>query len=82
MSMIKIQWDPDKASSNLSKHGVTFDEARTVFFDPLARLIHDPEHSDDEDRFILLGLSNISRLLKNKNRSKASPIPSFTSHHH
>ena len=61
--MIKIQWDPDKASSNLSKHGVTFDEARTVFFDPLARLIHDPEHSDDEDRFILLGLSNIARLL-------------------
>ena len=52
---VVFDWDPVKAQVNASKHGVTFDEAVTVFFDGLALLISDPEHSDKEDRFLLLG---------------------------
>ena len=48
---------------NFKKHGVSFDEARTVFFDERARLIDDPDHSDGEDRFILLGLSSAMRVV-------------------
>ncbi len=55
--MIQFTWDPRKAESNFSKHGIGFDEARTVFDDEFGRLIHDPGHSDAEDRFVLLGLS-------------------------
>ncbi len=58
---LKFSWDPEKARSNQKKHGVSFDEARTVFFDENARLVNDPDHSDDEDRFILLGLSQVSK---------------------
>jgi uncharacterized DUF497 family protein len=54
---IKFAWDPRKAKSNLVKHGVSFEEAQTVFLDASARLIDDPDHSDDEDRFLLLGYS-------------------------
>lgn len=57
------QWDPAKADANFRKHGVTFDDARSVFADDRARLIDDPDHSEDETRFILLGLSNTLRLL-------------------
>lgn len=63
MKRLQFSWDPEKARSNQRKHGVSFDEATTVFYDENARLINDPDHSDDEDRFILLGLSQISRLL-------------------
>ena len=58
MSEIKFEWDAKKASANVKKHGVSFDEARTVFFDENAKLIGDPDHSDDEERFVLLGLSS------------------------
>ena len=58
MSDIKFEWDAKKASANIKKHGVSFDEARTVFFDEHAKLIDDPDHSNDEDRFVLLGLSS------------------------
>jgi uncharacterized DUF497 family protein len=58
MNSIKFEWDPRKPSANEKKHGVSFDEARTVFFDENAKLIDDPDHSEDEDRFILLGLSS------------------------
>ncbi len=58
MSDIKFEWDAKKASANLKKHGVSFDEARTVFFDENAKLIDDPDHSEDEERFVLLGLSS------------------------
>ena len=54
---MKIEWDPKKAAANARKHGVTFEEARTAFYDENAMQFHDPDHSDDEDRFILLGLS-------------------------
>lgn len=63
MSNLRIEWDTKKAAQNLRKHGVSFEEAQTVFSDDRARLIDDPDHSEDEDRFVLLGLSNSLRLL-------------------
>ena len=61
--MITFEWDNDKNRSNKKKHKVLFEEAETVFYDDNARLIPDPDHSEDEDRFILLGLSNKMRML-------------------
>ena len=63
MSALRFVWDPAKAAANERKHGVTFEEARSTFFDERAKLIDDPDHSDDEERFILLGLSSSLRLL-------------------
>jgi len=63
MSNIQFEWDSRKAAVNLKKHGVSFDQARTVFFDEHAKLIDDPDHSDDEDRFVLLGLSSSLKVL-------------------
>ena len=63
MSDIKFEWDTKKATANLKKHGVSFAEARTAFFDENAKLINDPDHSGDEDRFILLGLSSSLRIV-------------------
>ena len=60
---IHFVWDEVKSRANASKHGVSFEEARTVFFDENARLMHDPDHSKDEDRFILLEMSRKPRLL-------------------
>ena len=57
MSDIGFTWDPGKDSLNIKKHSVSFDEAKSVFYDENARLIYDPDHSEDEDRFIILGLS-------------------------
>ena len=60
----RFHWDPEKARANLKKHGVSFEEAATVFGDPLALTIVDPEHSTpDEPRFLLRGPSASSRLL-------------------
>lgn len=59
-----FNWDPKKAETNLKKHGVTFNEAATVFADPLAGIKDDPDHSDFEDRFIIIGMSqNFSNYL-------------------
>ena len=63
MSALQFEWDDVKAAANAKKHGVTFEEARTVFFDEQARLIDDPDHSEDEERFVILGLSSTPRLL-------------------
>lgn len=63
MDSIKFEWDELKASSNVNKHGVSFEEARTVFYDERAKLIGDPDHSENEDRFILLGLSSSLRVI-------------------
>ena len=63
MSTLRFEWDERKAAANAKMHGVSFDEARSVFFDERARLIDDPDHSADEERFILLGLSSTLRLL-------------------
>lgn len=57
MSNITFAWDPRKAKANLTKHGISFEEAQSVFLDPNALIIEDPEHSDYEDRFVLLGVS-------------------------
>jgi uncharacterized DUF497 family protein len=61
--MIKFEWAPLKAISNRRKHGVSFDEAQSVFYDEFALQFFDDEHSEDEERFILLGLSDQRRLL-------------------
>jgi len=61
--MLTFEWDPKKDRTNIRKHGVSFEEARSVFTDSNARLIHDPDHSEDEDRFVLLGLSRNLRTL-------------------
>lgn len=58
-----FEWDPAKADANVRKHGVTFDEASTVFADPLNLLMSDPDHSRDEERYLLLGISNRRKLL-------------------
>lgn len=57
MSNINFAWDIRKADANLKKHGISFDEASTVFYDDNAKLLDDPDHSEVEERFILLGLS-------------------------
>jgi uncharacterized DUF497 family protein len=60
---IAFAWDRRKARSNLIKHGISFDEAQTVFLDDSARLIDDPDHSEDEARFLLVGYSLEARCL-------------------
>ncbi|MDN5936584.1 MAG: BrnT family toxin [Nitrosospira sp.] len=63
MAELHFEWDGAKATANQNKHGVSFEEAKTVFADELARLIPDPDHSTGEERFILLGMSRNFRLL-------------------
>ena len=63
MSALHFEWDERKAAANVKKHGVSFEEAKSVFHDEHARLIDDPDHSENEDRFVLLGLSSALRLL-------------------
>lgn len=63
MGNIHFAWDARKARSNTAKHGVSFEEAQTVFLDENARLIEDPDHSNDEERFLMLGYSFRSRCL-------------------
>lgn len=63
MNDLSFEWDKSKATVNLKKHGVSFEEAKSAFSDERAKLIADPDHSDDEDRFILLGYSSSMRLL-------------------
>ena len=61
--MIEFEWDPKKAASNLAKHGVSFDEGASAFRDPLSLTISDPDHSEDENRYLLLGQSSDGRLV-------------------
>ena len=60
---LRFDWDPRKSTSNLRSHGVSFEDASTVFVDDNAILINDPDHSLEEDRFILMGLSGSLRVL-------------------
>lgn len=60
---MRFDWDPSKAAANLKKHQVSFDEAKTVFFDDFAVQFFDEEHSETEERFIMLGMSSNARLL-------------------
>jgi uncharacterized DUF497 family protein len=61
--MMEFEWNSAKANANLKKHGVSFDEAQTVFYDELAIQFFDEENSNDEERFLLLGMSTGARLL-------------------
>ncbi len=63
MANISFEWDEEKRALNKKKHGISFEEARTVFVDENALLLHDPDHSQEEDRFILLGLSSKLHIL-------------------
>jgi len=63
MTNLQFEWDEAKAVSNLRKHAITFEEAKTVFIDERGKLIGDPDHSDVENRFILLGISAVLRVL-------------------
>jgi len=63
MSELRFEWDPAKAEKNLRNHGVSFEEAQTVFYDDFAREFYDDTHSEWEDRFLLLGLSSHLRLV-------------------
>ncbi len=60
---LKFEWDPRKAARNLAKHGVSFDEASTVFADSLSLTIPDPDHSDEEERWVIIGESHRRKLL-------------------
>lgn len=60
---MKFEWDNSKAERNLSKHGVSFEEAKTVFYDPLYVDFYDPDHSEDEERYLIVGESNHKRVL-------------------
>ena len=61
--IIIFEWDTNKAIRDQKNHGISFEEAQTTFLDDNALLIDDPDHSEDEDRFILLGLSSTSKML-------------------
>jgi uncharacterized DUF497 family protein len=63
MNLLRFEWDEKKSLFNIKKHGISFEEAQTVFLDENALLIHDPDHSLEEDRFVLLGMSFKLRLL-------------------
>lgn len=61
--MLVFSWDPKKDKSNQKKHGVSFEEAESCFYDPMHILIDDPDHSDTEERLVLLGMSKNAKLL-------------------
>jgi uncharacterized protein len=61
--MIQFQWDEAKAAANLKKHHVSFEEAKSIFFDDLGVQFFDDDHSSDEDRFLMLGMSSEAKLL-------------------
>ena len=63
MPELRFVWDPRKSRANRRKHGITFEEAQTVFYDERAREYSDPDHSESEERFILLGMSRRLRVL-------------------
>ncbi len=63
MEDIKFEWDAQKNEINIKKHGISFEEAKTVFYDEEALVINDPEHSQSEERFIILGMSRKANLL-------------------
>ncbi len=60
---MRFEWNESKAGQNLTKHGVSFEEAKTVFDDPLYVDFYDPDHSEDEERYLIVGESNRGRLL-------------------
>jgi len=69
-----FEWDPAKAERNLAKHGVSFEEAVTAFSDPLSLTVFDPDHSVEEDRYVLQGVSSLGRLLVVAHTDRAARI--------
>ena len=63
MEYLKFTWDEHKNEKNITAHAVSFEEAKTVFYDPNAKIIYDPDHSEEEDRFVILGLSKLLNIL-------------------
>ena len=63
MASVRFEWDPRKAAANLAKHGISFEEAETAFYDDYASILDDPDHSEEEERFLLLGMSAAIRVL-------------------
>jgi len=63
LGAVEFEWDPEKSESNLRHHGVSFEEAATVFDDALSITVPDPDHSFDEERFVIVGVSHEGRLL-------------------
>lgn len=61
--MVTFEWDPAKATSNLRKHGVSFEDAKSVFYDEFAVQFYDEQHSSGEERFLMLGMSSGAQLL-------------------
>jgi len=72
--MLLFEWDPNKAKENLETHGISFDEASTAFHDALSLAIYDPLHSEEEDRFVLIGSSHRNRLLVIVHTDRADKI--------
>jgi uncharacterized DUF497 family protein len=71
---MRFEWDPNKAESNRKKHGVAFEEAATIFGDPLAITFNDPDHSEAECRLVTFGLSDAGHLLVVAHTDRASKI--------
>jgi len=72
--VIEFEWDLNKARLNLRKHGVAFKEAATVFRDPLSITFDDPDHSEEEERYIIIGLSDAGRLLMVSHTNRGNRI--------
>ena len=78
---MRFEWDASKAAANLRKHGVSFPEAASVFFDPLSATGDDPDHSLDERRFVTFGMSSSGRLLVVAHREHGDAIRIITARH-
>jgi len=78
---MRFEWDRDKARRNLSKHKLSFDEAVTVFYDPLAATFDDPQHSSDERRFITVGYSSVGHLLVISHTERGKAIRIISARH-
>jgi uncharacterized DUF497 family protein len=77
---LEFEWDPRKAAANLAKHKVSFEEAATVFGDPLGRIVADPRHSAVEERQVLLGISKERRLLAVMYVERAEAVRIISAH--
>ncbi len=71
---MQFEWDPKKAKENLQKHGISFDEAVTAFYDPLSATFDDPDHSLDEQRYITIGFSSKGHLLLDAHAERGENI--------
>jgi uncharacterized protein len=78
---MRFEWDSAKASANLRKHGVSFDEATTVFADTLAATARDPDHSGAEARFLTFGQSNVGRVLVVSHTDRGDAIRIISARH-